>query len=444
MKRILKSLLYLTVKAYFRSITINNIEAIPKKGPVLFVANHPSAFMDPIVITVFIDRILHYLARGESFANPVSRFIFTRLNMIPMYRAFKTPDEMHKNKAVFQKCFDHLKERGAIIIFPEGLSKTQRRLGPIKTGAARITLGAEAQNEFKLGCTIVPIGINYSDPHAFYSDLLLNIGEPIQLADYQKIYEENDRGAVQELTDRIKRELENNTVVIQDEELDGLIANIETIYRSKLRETSEDEEEQSVHNFRLSKEIVDAVHHFNRHEPERVSTIKSKIENYLGGLRHLKIRDTQMRGQEGANFFLSWLYLVVLFPAYLIGFVINYIPYKMTGVVTSRFLNREDFRGSLQLASGMFIFLIFYVGIACSVLLFFSKWVALVTLGLSYPFGLFALHYARQFYRMKSNWRFMELFMKDVNQLAKLATMREEIIEELEKGKTDYLQMKEN
>jgi len=156
MKRILKSLLYLTVKAYFRSITINNIEAIPKKGPVLFVANHPSAFMDPIVITVFLNRILHYLARGESFANPVSRFIFSHLNMIPIYRATTTPDEMHKNKAVFQKCYDHLKEGGAIIIFPEGLSKTERRLRPIKTGAARITLGAEAQNDFKLGCTIVP------------------------------------------------------------------------------------------------------------------------------------------------------------------------------------------------------------------------------------------------------------------------------------------------
>ncbi|NQY68695.1 MAG: 1-acyl-sn-glycerol-3-phosphate acyltransferase, partial [Flavobacteriales bacterium] len=144
LKRLLRVLLRFAVKGYFRSITINNLDRIPAKGPVLFVANHPSAFMDPIVVTIYIDRILHYLARGESFKNPISRFIFSRLNMIPIYRASTSPDEMHKNKAVFQKCYDHLENRGAIIIFPEGVSKTERRLRPIKTGAARITLGVEA------------------------------------------------------------------------------------------------------------------------------------------------------------------------------------------------------------------------------------------------------------------------------------------------------------
>jgi len=65
--RIFKWLFLLAVRGYFRSIHIKGLENIPTSGPIVFVANHNSAFMDPIILAVHIKRSLFFLARGESF-----------------------------------------------------------------------------------------------------------------------------------------------------------------------------------------------------------------------------------------------------------------------------------------------------------------------------------------------------------------------------------------
>ena len=243
--------------------------------------------------------------------------------------------------------------------------------------------------------------------------------------------------------EKIKQELENNTVVIQNEDLDELIVNIEKIYRSKLRENSDDDSEQSVQNFKMSKEIVEAVSYFNTHDPEILSKLKDKIEKYLGDLNRLNIRDKQMRGQEGFNLFLTSLYLPFMFPVFLVGYIINYPPYKLTGIMAIKLVNSDDFKGSLQLASSMIIFLVIYLGWAVGVSLFFGKLAALGFFCLAYPAGMHALHYARQFYRLKSNLRFMKLFMTDVKRLTNLSVVREQIIEELEGGRKIYLETKD-
>ena len=142
--------------------------------------------MDPIVLAVHIKQQLYFLARGESFkSNIISKF-FRFLHMIPIYKPEISPDEVHKNKMIFQKCFNHLKGGKSILIFPEGVSKTERNLRKIKTGTARIALGAESQNNFSLNTKIVPVGINYSNPHFFRSDVFIYFGKPIALKNYAK------------------------------------------------------------------------------------------------------------------------------------------------------------------------------------------------------------------------------------------------------------------
>ena len=40
---------------------------------------------------------------------------------------------MNKNEETFIKCYEHLENGGAILMFPEGISITERKLKPIKT-----------------------------------------------------------------------------------------------------------------------------------------------------------------------------------------------------------------------------------------------------------------------------------------------------------------------
>ncbi|NQY68681.1 MAG: hypothetical protein HRT72_13285 [Flavobacteriales bacterium] len=136
----------------------------------------------------------------------------------------------------------------------------------------------------------------------------------------------------------------------------------------------------------------------------------------------------------------SILYLIVLLPIFLLGALLNYPAFKVTGQISKKFVNRGDFRGSLQLATGLLVFLLFYSISGILAFALYGKWMLMLTVLLSYPSGLFSLKYAVRFYRLKSNWKFIKIFTRDAEGISELSKLREEIIEELEKGKATYVE----
>ena len=97
-------------------------------------------------------------------------------------------------------------------IFPEGTTHDRLQLAPIRTGAARIALGARAAGVE--GITIVPVGILYESKFKLRSRALLRIGEPIHLDDAvaslvagRTAGGEEDHEAVRALTDRVAAHL---------------------------------------------------------------------------------------------------------------------------------------------------------------------------------------------------------------------------------------------
>lgn len=92
--RIIKWLAGITLKAYFRKVVVRGMENIPSNGPVIIVANHPSAFMDPMVIGTITNRSLHFIAAGEFMGHGLKSWIYRKqLNMIPVYRPSATIGE---------------------------------------------------------------------------------------------------------------------------------------------------------------------------------------------------------------------------------------------------------------------------------------------------------------------------------------------------------------
>jgi len=436
---LLKFLFALTVKGYFRSIYIKGLENVPKTGPVMFAPNHTSAFMDPILLGTQIDRKLYFLARGDVFKNKLAAIVFGWLNMIPVFRAEHDSSDMHKNEQVFQRCFDHLAKRGAIMIFPEGLSKTERRLRPIKTGTARIALGAENQNNFELGTQIIPIGLNYSNPHFFRGDVFVNFGKAIEVSEYKSAFEKNNWDGVTQLTERIKTELEKLVVIIEDERLDKLIKQIEILYRSKLRDES-DPNEKAPQDFYLSKDIVKAVEFYAKTDPEHLESFEKKIDTYLQTLRRLGIRDTQVR-MARIPFNVIWTisYFILGFPIFAFGMFTNYIPYRLAGVVALAIPLRDDFVGSIKMASGMFIFLLFYL-VEFSLVVTFTNYIwGIAFLVALYPAGLFTVNYIKKYYEVRGILKYIHLFIRKSNLITQLKSTRNQLVEELEKAKESYL-----
>lgn len=443
----LKIVMKITVRMFFRSTTIRNKELIPSNGPLMVLVNHPSTFMDPIVVATMLEREVFFLAKGSLFKNGFARWLLPKFNIIPVYRQSDDPALMSKNKETFAKCFDHLQKNGAILMFPEGISITERKLRPVKTGAARIALGAEAQNNFQLGVNIVTIGLNYANPHKFNRDLFINIDEPIKASDYKERYIADEFKAVDALTDEIRKKMENLIIAIEDDKTDELVKNIELLYKYKLSKERGISKKDKDADFTLTKGIVQAVNYYQQNKPEHVELMRTRINEYLNNLNRLGLTDTDIaRNQRSGSFIRSnlkaFLIIILGFPVYVYGVINNILPFEIPGRLARKLSSSKEFVGAIGMVGGMFTFALFYtIQIMLVWKLTQHAWLT-TAYGLSLPLsGFFAYWYFHTISKIRTKWMLLMLFYKKSVFISNLITEREQIIEEFDKVKNEYMDL---
>ncbi len=446
----LKLLMRITTRIFFRSIVIRNQELVPKDGPLMVLANHPSTFMDPIVVATILNRKVYFLAKGELFKTKFTRWLFPKFNMIPVYRKQDDPSLMNKNEETFVKCFEHLEKGGVILMFPEGISITERKLKPIKTGAARIVLGAEARNDFKLNVKITTIGLNYENPHKFNRNLFINIKKPINCVDYKETYLQDNFKAAQDLTTDITKALEKIVIDIQDEKTDDLVKNIETLYKYKLSKDLGISEDDKSKEFLITKNIVETVDFYSIIQPQRVEQMRERLKIYFENLNKIGLSDDDLRSKkQNESFILSnlkALFIIILgFPIYLYGLINNFLPFEIPGYIARKTTKSIEFRGAIGMVGGMFTFLIFH---SIQIILVWKythiQWLTIayaVSLPLS---GLYTYWYYHTVLEIKNKWVLMMIFYKKSIFISSLITERESIISEFDKAKNEYAKTEKN
>lgn len=411
--QILRKIFRYTVSKYFREIRLLNPEVVPSDVPVVFFPNHRSAFMDPIVVATQLKRPVHFLARGESFSNPVLAFIFRYLHMIPIYRKKFSPEETHKNEEVFEQCFQLLEKGGAIMIFPEGLSQTKPRLLPFKTGTARIAFGAESRNNFDLNVQLVPVGINYSNPHRFQSDLLLDFGTPIKVSDYRELYQKDPTEAVNRLTSDMENALRERIITIDGKRWFELSERVEEIVKTEPEAFIKGAETGSFDWYLAKKDINAAIDHFKKNKPELLNNLEEKTSQYLQMLKRLHLSKQAVKLRKGyfnlENHYPSLLiFLIVLSPVFLIGFVLLGPPFFLTRWLSSVIVKRTDFMGSVILALGLLLFTLFGVAESIALARLSGSWIAGVGFFIVLPvLGIFTHRYYVHWLHFKRNRRWI-------------------------------------
>lgn len=443
--KFLKLLMQGTIQVFFRSITVKNKHLIPEKGPVIILANHPSTFMDPIVIACILPRKIFFLGKAELFRGGLAKWLLPKMNIVPVYRKQDDPSLMSKNEETFKKCYEHLENGGAILIFPEGVSITERKLKPIKTGAARIALGAEARNDFKLGVKIINVGLNYANPHKFNRDVFINVEEPIDMASYKNIYQEHEFNATEKLTEDIRAQLESIVISIQDTKVDELVKNIETLYKYNLKKARGISGIDYKSDFSITQNIVKAVNYYTEQDAAFVKAIDTRIKNYLESLKEFDLKDQDIsRNKEDKSFLVanirSLIFLIFGFPIYLYGLINNVLPFQIPGWLADKISKTRDFRGAITMVLGMVMFILFYPAQVYIVHQVFYKTLITFCYAISLPIsGAFTYYYWYTFDKFRARWVLISLFYKRSKAIAKLISERESIIEEFDKKRTDFL-----
>jgi 1-acyl-sn-glycerol-3-phosphate acyltransferase len=440
---IIKLLFRITFRFFFRKRFRLNADRFPQEGPLIICANHPGAFLDPIVIAASSRRRIYFLAKAAVFKGPLMKWLLPKFNMIPIYRKQDDPSQMHKNDETFSKCYEHLLKGDAILIFPEGVSITERKLKEIKTGAARIALGAAAQSGFTKEVKIQCIGINYDDPHLFRQDVLLSYSEPIVISDYRKQYEENQKEAVSAVTDRIRQNLEAEVVHIEHEEADGITRQIERLYRAELIGDKIKTAELKMRELEMIKNISLAVKYFLNTDRAKVNDVVNKIKSYFWKLDELGFSDRLMRTgrKEGSRYFywLGELALIVFgFPVFIYGVTINYLPFTLASFLSRKLVRTREFFGAIGVAAGMLLFLIWYTFLAVvTIQADFSWWMNLVIIASWIPAGLWCWFYFRSLYYIRNRWKYISVFRSRKGMMQEILSQRKEIISEFERIATD-------
>ena len=136
------------VRLYYPKRVVEGGERIPTGKPLVFLVNHPNGLLDPLVLRVSTGRAARFLAKSTLFGNPFGRLAMDAFGSIPIYRAQEAggrAGDASRNDESFARCRAELATGGALALFPEGTSHSDPQLRPLKTGAARIALSAEAE-----------------------------------------------------------------------------------------------------------------------------------------------------------------------------------------------------------------------------------------------------------------------------------------------------------
>src|SRR6185369_13067076 len=139
---LITNLLKFALRIYFKRVEVVGLEHVPLKTPVIFVLNHPNALVDPAFLLCLAPRRVSFLAKSPLFRMPILGFFVRALDCLPVYRHQDEGEDVSKNREMFIAARALLARGGTIGICPEGVSHDEPRLKPIKTGAARIALGA--------------------------------------------------------------------------------------------------------------------------------------------------------------------------------------------------------------------------------------------------------------------------------------------------------------
>lgn len=406
---------------YFVEVRSIGKEQVPEQGPVILAANHPSSLLDSILLSIELPRQVHYLAKSELFRSPVLASLYKRMGAIPINRGIRADE----NEQTFLHVYELLERGGCMGIFPEGRNSPALQVANLRSGTARMALAAEERNNYQLGLTIIPVGINFENRELFLSAALLRFGAPIVVADYAELHQQDRKQAIRTLTSDVEQALRREAMHISDLRLGQLVADLGAVYHEAISEPAE--AVKARRNWGILRRTLDKIRSWFRPaavnhetlaaifegrrslndalsraavaEPEMVEDLRNRVDRYKDHLRQTRLKADLKQSfaqpiRERLIRLRMTLYAVLMAPVAFFGLIHNLLPYVVTKVISQRF-NDEAVRTFAYFGIGTLAFVGFYF------LCWLWLWqftdrdlsTSLIYVGLLPPTGLICLRY---------------------------------------------------
>lgn len=348
------------VRLYYRAS--RGGESVPPTGPVLLVGNHPNSLLDPAFVAWAARRPVRFLAKAPLFTDRLVGWLVRGSGSIPVYRRTDDPSQMARNDETFRAVFRALAGGSAVALFPEGTSHSEPGLVPLKTGAARIALGAlpAVGHPFP----IIPVGLVFRAKDRFRSQAHTVVGAPIAWEDLAARSAE-DHDAVRELTERIERSMRQVTLNLARWEDEAVVRTAEAVWAAARSVDGS----PGARVTRLAT-TAEALARLRASGDARWDVLARDVREYARILRVLGLRPQDVRADTGINAAVWWAFRRLTVVGIAAGILaaaavaLFWLPYRLTGFVASRMTRDKDTVSTHRVLGGAAIFIAWIGGLA--------------------------------------------------------------------------------
>lgn len=344
---------------FFREVRVEGVERIPR-GPLVLVANHINALVDPALLLGFLPVRPRFLAKSTLWEVAILRPFLRLAAAIPVHRRQDAGEgaDPAKNAEAFARCHEALAAGGTVALFPEGVSHNEPALVELKTGVSRIVL--EAERRFPgIGIRVVPIGLVFEEKERFRSRVLVVVGEPLDPAPELAAYDADPVAAVQSLTRRIRDGLRDVTLNFPSWDEARLLARAAELY---LRPTSElPAELDQRQRFAVQRAFTDGYVRLHDRAPAKVAAVASAVAAYDDRLELAGLRDRHLASSYPPRLVLlfvgrSLLRLLVRLPLAIVGTALSIVPFQLVDTLARRRGVTPDLEATYKLFGSLLLY----------------------------------------------------------------------------------------
>jgi 1-acyl-sn-glycerol-3-phosphate acyltransferase len=288
-----KFIMWFTVRVYFRKVSVTGAQHIPEGKPVILIVNHSASFLDAILLGSLLKRQLYFYARSDVFKAGLAFRLMKMVHMIPIYNMEHSKEDLHRNVETFDEGEKALARKKMLVIFPEGISRQERILLPLKKGTARVAVHAASKQGFDMGLEIIPVGINYTF-HRFRSDVVLTVGETTRLIDYAETYAQNPNKAINAITRDIEKKFAATVIFVAQANRTDLINHLLFYFQNDFE--WENKHSQAGSLIKREKEICEVV---TAMEDQQAISTWQQISRYTNLLKTSRLKGSEIKLLRG-------------------------------------------------------------------------------------------------------------------------------------------------
>ena len=364
------------VRLYYRASRDGQV--VPPSGPVLLVGNHPNSLLDPAFVAWVASRPVRFLAKEPLFRDRLIGWLVRASGSIPVYRKHDDPTMVARNDETFRAVFEALGGGSAVALFPEGISHSEPALAPLKTGAARIALGAlpSVGHPFP----IIPVGLVFRAKDRFRSQAHAVAGAPVEWDDLAT-RSADDHDAVRELTERIERSMRLVTLNLARWEDEAVVRTAEAVWSA----TRPVDPAPAARTARLAT-TADALARLRASGDARWEVLARDVREYARILRVLGLRPQDVANRTSISAAVRWAFRRLTVVGIAMGAVaaaaiaVFWLPYRLTGFVASRMTRDKDTVSTYRVLGGAVIFLLWIFALSLVAAAAWGWWAACIAM----------------------------------------------------------------